>query len=52
MRLRDGTFGGVIRLSAKIVLPPRAEMKRSMEAIIEQFKLYTEDGSHDGRSCR
>ena len=26
----------------KIVPPPRAEMKRSMEAIIEQFKLYTE----------
>ena len=26
----------------RIVPPPRAEMKASMEALIQQFKLYTE----------
>jgi NADH-quinone oxidoreductase subunit D len=34
--------GPVIVNDHKIVPPPRAEMKRSMEAIIEHFKLYTE----------
>src|SRR3974390_3738271 len=39
--LPDGT-GPVIVEDRKIVPPPRGEMKRSMEAIIEHFKLYTE----------
>jgi NADH-quinone oxidoreductase subunit D len=34
--------GSVAIRDYKIVPPPRAEMKRSMEAIIEQFKLYSE----------
>jgi NADH-quinone oxidoreductase subunit D len=34
--------GPVAITDYKIVPPPRAEMKRSMEAIIEQFKLFTE----------
>jgi len=39
--LSDGS-GPVIVEDRKIVPPPRGEMKRSMEAIIEHFKLYTE----------
>jgi NADH-quinone oxidoreductase subunit D len=35
--------GGPIRVNdRKIMPPPRAEMKRSMEALIHHFKLYTE----------
>jgi NADH-quinone oxidoreductase subunit D len=34
--------GPVATINRKIVPPRRSEMKRSMEAIIEHFKLYTE----------
>ncbi len=35
--------GGPVQASdRKVVPPPRAEMKRSMEALIHHFKLYTE----------
>ena len=34
--------GPVTTLDRKIAPPPRAEMKRSMEALIHHFKLYTE----------
>jgi NADH-quinone oxidoreductase subunit D len=35
--------GGPVRVNdRKIMPPPRAEMKRSMEALIHHFKLYTE----------
>ena len=34
--------GDVRTLDRKIAPPPRAEMKRSMEALIHHFKLYTE----------
>ena len=34
--------GPVSNLDGKIVPPPRAAMKRSMEALIHHFKLYTE----------
>jgi NADH-quinone oxidoreductase subunit D len=34
--------GPVITANHKIVPPPRAEMKRSMEALIAHFKLFTE----------
>ncbi len=34
--------GPVTTLDRKIVTPPRAEMKTSMEALIHHFKLYTE----------
>ncbi|PKQ07094.1 MAG: NADH-quinone oxidoreductase subunit D [Alphaproteobacteria bacterium HGW-Alphaproteobacteria-12] len=35
--------GGPVRsLDGKVVPPPRAEMKSSMEALIHHFKLYTE----------
>ena len=34
--------GPAILFDNKIMPPPRAVMKRSMEAMIEQFKLYTE----------
>ena len=34
--------GAVLVNNYKVVPPRRAEMKRSMEALIEQFKLYTE----------
>jgi NADH-quinone oxidoreductase subunit D len=34
--------GAVLVNNYKIVPPPRREMKRSMEALIQQFKLYTE----------
>jgi NADH-quinone oxidoreductase subunit D len=34
--------GSVVTLDRKVAPPPRAEMKRSMEALIHHFKLYTE----------
>jgi NADH-quinone oxidoreductase subunit D len=35
--------GGPVRVNdRKVAPPPRAEMKRSMEALIHHFKLYTE----------
>ncbi|MFN3288254.1 MAG: NADH-quinone oxidoreductase subunit D, partial [Sphingomonadaceae bacterium] len=34
--------GPVASDDRKVVPPPRAEMKRSMEALIHHFKLYTE----------
>ena len=34
--------GPVSTLQGKLVPPPRAEMKRSMEALIHHFKLFTE----------
>ena len=34
---------GPVRVAdQKVTPPPRAEMKRSMEALIHHFKLYTE----------
>ena len=44
LRLPEGQ-GPVAIKDNKIVPPPRAEMKRSMEATIHHFKLYTE-GHH------
>jgi len=41
LRLSEGQ-GPVIAQDHKFVPPRRAEMKRSMEALIEHFKLYTE----------
>jgi len=42
-KLRSPEGGGPsIAQDHKIVPPSRSEMKRSMEALIEQFKLYTE----------
>jgi NADH-quinone oxidoreductase subunit D len=42
-RLRTAEGGGpAIAQDSKIVPPRRSEMKRSMEAMIEQFKLFTE----------
>jgi NADH-quinone oxidoreductase subunit D len=41
LRLPDGR-GPIAVLDNKIVPPKRAEMKRSMEALIHHFKLYTE----------
>ena len=39
----DQMPGGPVKtLDRKIAPPPRAEMKRSMEALIHHFKLYTE----------
>jgi NADH-quinone oxidoreductase subunit D len=38
---RDG-YGPWVTEDHKVVPPRRAEMKRSMEALIEHFKLYTE----------
>jgi NADH-quinone oxidoreductase subunit D len=38
----DKTPGPVLTLDNKIAPPRRAEMKRSMEALIHHFKLYTE----------
>jgi NADH-quinone oxidoreductase subunit D len=35
-------IGPIKTLDRKISPPPRAEMKRSMEALIHHFKLYTE----------
>ncbi|MFQ5785208.1 MAG: NADH-quinone oxidoreductase subunit D [Alphaproteobacteria bacterium] len=40
--LDDMPGGPVITHDRKIAPPPRAEMKRSMEALIHHFKLYTE----------
>ena len=44
LRSREGA-GQVAVRDHKIVPPPRAEMKRSMEATIHHFKLYSE-GHH------
>jgi NADH-quinone oxidoreductase subunit D len=39
----DSMPGGAVKVDdRKISPPPRAEMKRSMEALIHHFKLYTE----------
>ncbi|MFZ5795324.1 MAG: NADH-quinone oxidoreductase subunit D, partial [Pseudomonadota bacterium] len=40
--LRDMPEGPIASLDRKVVPPKRAEMKRSMEALIHHFKLYTE----------
>jgi NADH-quinone oxidoreductase subunit D len=40
--LRDMPEGPVLTLDAKVAPPRRGEMKRSMEALIHHFKLYTE----------
>src|ERR1700712_3633176 len=40
--LSDASTGPYASSDGKIVPPKRAEMKRSMEAIIHHFKLYTE----------
>ncbi len=40
--LNEMPKGPVMTLDRKIAPPPRAEMKRSMEALIHHFKLYTE----------
>ncbi len=41
LRSEDGA-GPISSTDGKIVAPKRAEMKRSMEALIHHFKLYTE----------
>ncbi len=41
LRSREGQ-GPVVTMDGKIAPPRRAEMKRSMEALIHHFKLYTE----------
>jgi NADH-quinone oxidoreductase subunit D len=42
-KLRDPSGGGpVSSTDGKVVPPKRAQMKRSMEALIHHFKLYTE----------
>ncbi len=42
-KLRSAEGGGPISsVDGKLVTPKRAEMKRSMEALIHHFKLYTE----------
>src|SRR5439155_17481146 len=41
LRLPEGQ-GPIATVNRKIVPPRRAEMKRSMEAMIEHFKLYSE----------
>lgn len=40
--LGDAKVGPISSLDGKIVPPKRGEMKRSMEALIHHFKLYTE----------
>jgi NADH-quinone oxidoreductase subunit D len=40
--LREMPKGPVRTADKKVTPPPRAEMKRSMEALIHHFKLYTE----------
>ncbi len=40
--LGDAKVGPVSSIDGKIVPPKRGEMKRSMEALIHHFKLYTE----------
>ena len=46
---RAGGQGPVSVVDNKIVPPKRAEMKRSMEALIHHFKLYTEGYPRAGR---
>ena len=41
-KLNDEGDGPVSSLDGKIVPPKRSQMKRSMESLIEHFKLYTE----------
>ena len=48
LRLPGGQ-GPVSTKDNKIVPPKRAEMKRSMEALIHHFKLYTEGYPRAGR---
>ncbi len=40
--LKDMPEGPIMTLDRKVGPPPRGEMKRSMEALIHHFKLYTE----------
>jgi NADH-quinone oxidoreductase subunit D len=40
--LNEMPIGPIASMDRKIVPPPRAEMKTSMEALIQHFKLYTE----------
>src|SRR3546814_14208457 len=40
--LREMPEGPVMTLDRKVAPPNRAEMKRSMEALIHHFKLFTE----------
>ena len=40
--LGDAKIGPVSSIDGKVVPPKRGEMKRSMEALIHHFKLYTE----------
>ena len=40
--LEPGGQGPISTRQGKVAPPPRAEMKRSMEALIHHFKLYTE----------
>ena len=40
--LSDAKYGPVSSLDGKVVPPKRGQMKRSMEALIHHFKLYTE----------
>ncbi len=40
--INDMKAGPVASIDRKVTPPPRAEMKRSMEALIHHFKLYTE----------
>ena len=40
--LRDMPEGPIASTDRKVVPPTRADMKRSMEALIHHFKLYTE----------
>lgn len=40
--LRDSATGPVTSSDGKVVPPKRGQMKRSMEALIHHFKLYTE----------
>jgi NADH-quinone oxidoreductase subunit D len=42
LRAEDGQGPVTVHDNNKIVPPRRAEMKRSMEALIHHFKLYTE----------
>ena len=45
--IAENAVGPVMTADGKVVPPRRAEMKRSMEALIHHFKLYTE-----GYHCR
>ena len=42
MRRKDAGRPGASRDDGKVVPPKRGEMKRSMEALIHHFKLFTE----------